>query len=162
MTYGNNVLFSSLLHLALSLFFSHRAYQKQDNDFPSFLCSRHVPLVIIYQLCQHKSSFCVEGTNPWELPEEIRGDCNITRLLCDNNDGSVVAGGLKVMNNSHYFPIWWMTAVLKVNLTSEVVTEWWTCVIESRPHHLLFDVILVCGSVLSVSNGKIHNYFCWR
>lgn len=58
------------------------------------------------------------------------------------------------MNNSHYFPIWWMTAVLKVNLTFEVVTEWWTCVIESGPHHLLFDVILVCGSVLSVSNKR--------
>lgn len=58
------------------------------------------------------------------------------------------------MNNSHYFPIWRMTAVLKVNLTSEVVTEWWTCVIESRTHHLLFDVILVCGSVLSVSDKR--------
>lgn len=71
-------------------------------------------------------------------------------LLCDVNDGDVVAGGVKVMNNSHYFPIWWMTAVLKVNLTFEVLTEWWTCAIESGPHHL-FDVILVCWSVLSVS-----------
>lgn len=26
-------------------------------------------------------------------------------LLCDVNDGSVVAGGLKVMNNSDYSPI---------------------------------------------------------
>lgn len=65
-------------------------------------------------------------------------------FLCDANDGSVVAGGLKVMNSSHYRSIWWMTAVLKVSLTFEVVTEWWTCAMESEPHHLLFDVILVC------------------
>lgn len=48
------------------------------------------------------------------------------------------------MNNSHYLPVWWMMAVLKVSLTFEAVTEWWTCAIELRPHHLLFDVILVC------------------
>lgn len=56
------------------------------------------------------------------------------------------------MNNNYYLPIWWMTAVLKVNLTFEVVTEWWTCAIESGTNHLLFDVVLVRWSVLSVSD----------
>lgn len=37
-------------------------------------------------------------------------------LLSDVNKGGVVAGGPEVMNNSHYLPIWWMMAALKVNL----------------------------------------------
>lgn len=64
------------------------------------------------------------------------------------------------MNNSHYFPIWRMTAVLKVNLTSEVATEWWTRVIESRAHHLPFDVILVCGSVFTFKQTEEHTIIC--
>lgn len=75
------------------------------------------------------------------LPEETRGNLC---LLCDVNDAGVIAGRLKVTNNSYYFPIWWMTAVLKVSLSFEVLTEWWMFKIDSGPDHLLFDVIWMC------------------
>jgi len=132
----------------------HSIPKKQDNlaSFPSFPWSQHISGVIIYQLCWHKSSFssivCWENQHtgaPW-------GNTGNICLLCDVNDGSVIAWSLKVMNNSHYFPIWWLTAVLKVNLTYEMVTELYICEIESGTHHLLFDVILVCWSVLSLSD----------
>lgn len=70
----------------------------------------------------------LKETNTLELPEETWGNM---WLLCDVNDGSGIAEGLKVMNNSHYFPIWRMTAVLKVNLIFEVETERCTWEIES-------------------------------
>lgn len=88
-----------------------------------------------------------------DLPEETRGNLC---LLCDVNDASVIAGRLKVMNNSYYFPIWWMTAVLKVSLSFEVLTEWWMFKIDSGPDHLLFDAIWTC------SQCQTKNYcFCW-
>lgn len=80
-----------------------------------------------------------------ELAEETLG---ITCLLCDVNDGSFTASGFRVMNNSNLFPIYGMTALLKVQLPFEVLTDWCACDIESRTNHLLFDVILVCCCAL--------------
>lgn len=73
-------------------------------------------------------------------------------LLCDANDGRVVAGSLKVMNNSHYLPIWWMAAVLTVALTFEAVTERWTRAIESGSTICCLMLFWCVVSSQSVSN----------
>lgn len=155
------------------LMFLYRSLIKKQRDFtpsPSFSCSKHIPLVIIYQPHWHKSSFssvvCVESTSDTsELPAQTRGNCNNMCLLYDINGGGAVAGGRKVMNNSHYFSIWRTTAVLKVNLCFEVVTECRTCVcnrIGATPSVVwcYFGMLRRVSCFVQLGE-KIHNYFCW-
>lgn len=151
-------LFPSRLYL-LFLFPTHPYQNRVISSFLSFSCSKRISLVIIYQLHKHKSSF----SSFFALREE-----KLRSSLKKHGEAATLCVFHVTLMTAVLLPeewrwwitatallFWWMRAVLKVSLTFEVVTEWWTCAVESGPHHLLFDVILVCWSVLSQSNNTI-------
>lgn len=127
-------LFPSRLYL-LFLFPTHPYQNRVISSFLSFSCSKRISLVIIYQLHKHKSSF----SSFFALREE-----KLRSSLKKHGEAATLCVFHVTLMTAVLLPeewrwwitatallFWWMRAVLKVSLTFEVVTEWWTCAVES-------------------------------
>lgn len=131
------------------------------SSFLSFSCSKRISLVIIYQLHKQKSSFssffffALREEKLWSSLKKHGESATLSVFYVTLMTAVLLPEEWRWWITATALLFWWMRAVLKVNLTFEVVTEWWTRAAESAPHHLLSDVILVCWSVLSESNNTI-------